>query len=266
MNRIFKTQIVTLFFAFVLNGCFQTGGNEILAQTGEKKQNIVKGFAVVELFTSEGCSSCPPADANLSRLVEIAHKNELPIYALSFHVDYWNYLGWKDPFSQRQFTERQRAYARSLRSSRIYTPQMVINGKKRFVGSHGKLIQQTVIAALQTESTTSLQLSLKETSDGLQISWKTRGAQEGDQINLALVEMMAESKVTAGENDGRQLTHVNVVRMFKTIKSPQSAGSTLMQINKKIDWNQYRIVGYIQASKTLQIKAAAEAELKSLFN
>lgn len=263
MKQQITNQIVTLLFVFTITVLIQSSRNEILAQTGEKKQNAVNGFAVVELFTSEGCSSCPPADANLSRLVDIAHKNKLPIYALSFHVDYWNYLGWKDPFSQRQFTERQRAYARSLRSSRVYTPQIVINGEKGFVGSNGKLTQQTIIAALQTATAVSLQLSLKETTDGLQISWKTRGLQEGDQINLALVEKRADIKVTAGENDGRKLAHVNVVKIFKTIKSPQSSGSTMMQTAEEIDRTKYRIVGYIQAPKTLQIKAASEAELNS---
>lgn len=261
MNQRLKTQVVTLLFAFALNGCFQTSSNETLAQTRE--QNAVKGFAVVELFTSQGCSSCPPADANLSRLVEIARKRELPIYALSFHVDYWNYLGWKDPFSQRQFSERQRAYARALRSSRIYTPQMVVNGEKGFIGSNSKLMQQALIVALQTVPAANLQLSLNETTEGLQISWKAEGLQGCDQINLAFVEKTAERKVTAGENRGRQLSHVNVVQLLKVIKTPQAAGSITIPTPEKLNWKKYRVVGYIQAPKTLQIKAATEAELKS---
>ncbi|QDU07481.1 DUF1223 domain-containing protein [Gimesia aquarii] len=262
MNQKLKVQIVTLLFAFLLTGCFQSVGNETMAQTNEQKQATPKGFAVVELFTSEGCSSCPPADANLTRLVEIAHKNKLPIYALSFHVDYWNDLGWKDPFSQRQFTERQRAYARALRSSRVYTPQMVVNGEKGFVGSNRRQAQEAILAAFKTAPSASLQLVLKDTAEGLQISWKTKGMKAGDQINLALVEKTAERKVSAGENEGRNLTHVNVVRLFKAIKSPSASGSTMMQTAEKMDWKKYRVVGYIQAPQTLQIKAATEAELK----
>lgn len=263
MNQQLKVQIVTLLFAFVLAGCFQSVGNETIAQTIEKKQATPKGFAVVELFTSEGCSSCPPADANLSRLVEIADKNKLPIYALSFHVDYWNYLGWKDPFSQRQFTERQRAYARALRSSRVYTPQMVVNGEKGFVGSNRRQAQEAILTAFKTVPSASLQLALKDTAEGLQISWKTKGLEPGDQINLAFVEKTAERKVTAGENEGRKLTHVNVVRLFKAVKSPLASGSTIMKTAEKVDRKKYRVVGYIQMPQTLQIKAATEAELKS---
>ncbi|MEM6525653.1 MAG: DUF1223 domain-containing protein, partial [Bacteroidota bacterium] len=89
------------------------------------------GVAVVELFTSQGCSSCPSADKNLSQLIK--DKNDRKVFGLSFHVSYWNYLGWKDPYSKEAFTERQRKYAAKFANSSIYTPQMIVNGKEEFV-------------------------------------------------------------------------------------------------------------------------------------
>ena len=92
-------------------------------------------FAVVELFTSEGCSSCPPADNLLGEIVKDAQKGQQRVYCLSFHVDYWNSLGWRDPYSDPAFSRRQREYARAFESVQVYTPQMVVNGSTGFVGS-----------------------------------------------------------------------------------------------------------------------------------
>src|SRR5262245_18067196 len=94
-------------------------------------------FALVELYTSEGCSSCPPADALLSKLVDAARRDGSRVFALAFHVDYWNRLGWRDPFSDPAFSERQSMYAKSFEPR--YTPQMVVNGVQSFVGSDERL-------------------------------------------------------------------------------------------------------------------------------
>ena len=96
-------------------------------QSNEKQ--IQNGVNVVELFTSQGCSSCPPADALLAQI-----KDDTNVIALSYHVDYWNYLGWKDPYSNKAYSAYQRSYAKELNSG-VYTPQMVVNGSKEFVGS-----------------------------------------------------------------------------------------------------------------------------------
>ncbi|MFY0600228.1 MAG: DUF1223 domain-containing protein [Cyclobacteriaceae bacterium] len=93
-----------------------------------------KPFIVVELFTSEGCSSCPSADRLLSKIVDHDYEN-VEVIGLSFHVDYWDYIGWKDPYAHKKFTQRQRVYAQKLKSHQVYTPQMVVNGKYEFVGS-----------------------------------------------------------------------------------------------------------------------------------
>ena len=113
-------------------GCQQAATSQAEEIT---KNSRSKGMAVIELFTSQGCSSCPSADRNLARIVESAERDGRPVYALSFHVDYWNSLGWRDPFSAEEFTQRQREYARKFQARSVYTPQMVVNGQVHFVGS-----------------------------------------------------------------------------------------------------------------------------------
>src|SRR5258708_28691391 len=90
---------------------------------------------VIELFTSQGCSSCPAADKNLAEIIEKAEVNGQQVIGLSFHVDYWNYIGWKDPYSKAEFTERQRKYSAHMNSESVYTPQMIVNSEKEFIGS-----------------------------------------------------------------------------------------------------------------------------------
>src|SRR6476620_3102500 len=119
----------------------------------DKKQNKTSinknGFAVVELFTSEGCSSCPPADAVLARLAADTRDRGLAVYPLAFHVDYWDRLGWRDPHSAKAYTDRQYAYAAALGAAgQVYTPQMVVNGTAAFAGSNAREADRQVAAAL----------------------------------------------------------------------------------------------------------------------
>ena len=116
------------------------------------QSGALKPVAVVELFTSQGCSSCPPADALLRKIHEYAEENKLPVYVLSFHVDYWNRLGWTDPYSDPTYTQRQRAYARHFGTDRVYTPQMIVGGEREFVGSNGKQAGVALQESLQASA------------------------------------------------------------------------------------------------------------------
>ena len=118
-----------------------------------------KPFVLIELFTSEGCSSCPSADKNLEKITAQAKAFGQNIYTLSYHVDYWDYLGWKDPYSTKQFSDRQRDYATQFNSNRIYTPQMVVNGKTEFVGSNQKTSQQAIKQALVSKTTSAIAIT-----------------------------------------------------------------------------------------------------------
>lgn len=155
---------------------------------------------VLELFTSQGCSSCPPADALLGRLVR-----RPGMIALAWHVDYWDRLGWRDPFASRAATERQRAYAARL-GAEVYTPALVIGGRRMEVGSDPDAIE----AAIATTPAPPVAVSLRRTADGLIAEVGT--APTGVMAMLAFYEPEHTTRIGAGENGGRQLTEYRIVR------------------------------------------------------
>lgn len=166
---------------------------------------------VVELYTSEGCSSCPPADAFLFDL-----RQRPGVIALAFHVDYWDYLGWKDRFARHDFTTRQRAYARALGSPMVYTPQIVVDGASHVVGSNRAAVDAAIEEAraadhpldigLAWAPDNSLLISIPAADyDGKATIWFVRYAQGG------------ETEVGAGENAGRLLKHANIVEEIAAI-------------------------------------------------
>lgn len=172
---------------------------------------------VVELFTSQGCSSCPAADKNLAAVVDRAEKNNQEVLGLSFHVDYWNYIGWKDPYSSKEFTERQKKYASVLNLENIYTPQMIVNGRAEFVGSDGRKCDDEIAKALK--ETPLFQISITDVTkskEKILISYSLDKVPTDCTINAALVEKDVSNDVTRGENTGRKLAHKNVVRSFTT--------------------------------------------------
>lgn len=158
---------------------------------------------LVELFTSEGCSSCPPADALLTKSVAIYPD----VLFLSFHVDYWNHLGWKDLFSKKEFTDRQNQYTQWLHTSSIYTPQIVVNGSTEFVGSKSSTLANSLTSAKMSNPR---QITLKHNSKNIQACIEGK-IPNNCSIYLALVQKHGERKIMNGENQGRTLTHSNVV-------------------------------------------------------
>ena len=175
----------------------------IVVNSGERRT------AVVELYTSEGCSSCPPADRWLSRLVETPG-DELQVLALSFHVDYWNYLGWKDRFSSADYTSRQRQLGANNRQHTIYTPEFFVDGREaRGSGNILDKIQQ----ANAEEPPLPLQLRVSRDAQGLLLEVATGGAFDAPLHHRYLVfENELSSDVLRGENAGRKLSHQRVVR------------------------------------------------------
>lgn len=175
---------------------------------------------VLELFTSEGCSSCPEADALVSAL---ALRYPDSLFCLSEHVDYWNYLGWKDPNSSKLLTDRQLAYAKKLNLSTVYTPQIVANGTAEGVGNTLSSISRVVGDASSTD-TIPLKVTCKLSADrkvlDVEVS-PTDLPQTGLVANLAITSNDVASKVSDGENAGRLLTHKNVVTQFLSIPLPR---------------------------------------------
>jgi hypothetical protein len=182
--------------------------------------NSSTGVAVVELFTSEGCSSCPPADATLASVSERAERAGQSVFAVELHVDYWDYLGWRDPFDDARFSARQAGY-RPLSGS-TYTPQAVVNGERECVGSNAAQLDALIEQALATTATTALALSASFSSTGVLVRYASDSAEPAQRLNLLVLERASESRVTRGENAGERLVHHNVARAFA--QQPLTAG------------------------------------------
>ncbi len=169
---------------------------------------------VLELFTSQGCSSCPSADAYLGELA--ATRDD--VVALSFHVDYWNYIGWEDRFATEETTTRQRDYGRALGIAYIYTPQLVIDGKRHVVGSNKGAVKKAIAVSKKTKAKR-VPVALSANSSGsltVRIG-ESSGYHGAATIWLISVDRKHTTSVDAGENRGRTLVNHNVVRDFRSI-------------------------------------------------
>ena len=171
----------------------------------------VRGPVLVELFTSQGCSSCPPADLFLHELAERGD-----VIALSLHVDYWDYLGWEDRFGSRSHSDRQRAYAAATNDRMVYTPQIVVEGRERLVGSQVEAVLSAIEIRLAEPEAARVALAL----DGDSIVVDISSASERPEAALVLMTWYTESErvnIAAGENAGREAVYRNVVRGWKTL-------------------------------------------------
>jgi len=222
------------------------------------------GFAVVELFTSEGCSSCPPADDLLASIAKDATSKGEHVYALAMHVDYWDYLGWKDPFGSAEFSKRQRGYAAVLQDgSGTYTPQMVVNGAQGFVGGDAKRARAAIMSAMKPYTPLQLEpkVSPRKASEPIRVSVLPPGAPSGAVVCFALVEDGLTTQVKEGENKGKTLKHDRVVRAFA--ESPIQDGKAQAELKPPADAveSSCHIVVFAQDPKTRRILGAAETPL-----
>jgi hypothetical protein len=218
-------------------------------QTGEPGKAVV-----VELFTSEGCSSCPPADELLGHLrQDLAGKN-IQVIPLGFHVDYWNSLGWKDRFSSADYSRRQEQYTQSLRVDGPYTPEMVVDGAVEFVGNDAGHAQRSIReAASQPEVAT---VKISSAADQLAVQVKAQGSAKDAQVVLAITEDNLTTQVGSGENGGRTLHHAAVVRELRQLGRLHE-GSFEANVALKLDkdWkrNDLRAVIFVQEGGTGKI-------------
>lgn len=165
--------------------------------------------AVLELFTSQGCSSCPPADAQLA---EYARRPD--IVALSFPVNYWDYLGWKDTLAHASFTKRQKAYAHARSDRQVFTPQMIVNGEKSCIGSERAKIEKTIQTVLNGRSHLPVAVDLTEQNGTVTISVAETGARVDRTAQVWVMPVLRSQAVPIerGENRGKTITYANVVR------------------------------------------------------
>jgi len=235
----------------------------IAADLGEEASE--SGFAVIELFTSQGCSSCPRADANLRAIAKQAAAKNLPVYPLSFHVDYWNRLGWTDPFSNAKFSQRQRDYAKAFASNRIYTPQMIVNGTDAFVGSDANRATEAIQTALQQEAASKLKMTSAQfdaEQNSIRVKYDTQSLEDSDSLVVALVQKQAENEVDAGENAGRTLSHVNIVRDLQITAEPADSGFLTVPFSYNESTKDFEIIAFLQHRRTREISSSSKIAIE----
>ncbi len=256
MKKILPFLLITI-PAFLLVFCTAStsGEKNIISKTpGNTATNIV----VLELFTSQGCSSCPPADRLLERYADMEN-----VIALSYHVDYWNRLGWKDPFSSAAFSQRQKDYAGVFGLNGVYTPQLVINGEKEMVGSDANKIAAALKNARAIESSGHLTIN-NVSVEGIKatISYTIQKNENKAVLNIALVQNKITTSIKSGENGGIKLTNANVVRNFKSVPSfSESTNHISIDLVAGVDKKDFSVVIFLQDPKTLKIFAATKSSL-----
>lgn len=228
---------------------------------------------VVELFTSEGCSSCPPADAFLAKLVDQGPAHHLHIVALEEHVDYWDDQGWRDPFSSHSWTTRQDEYAGVLGNKNPYTPQLVVDGSVECSGGQPQLAVQAI---LKDSSEAKTPVTLSQGAAGkpgtenfsVQIGKLTPTAKGGSaEVWLAITETGLHSSVTRGENAGHELSHAAVVRSMRKIGEAKPDRDVAFSVDASIpirnEWKleNLKAVAFVQEKNSMRILGAAEIPL-----
>lgn len=209
------------------------------------EQKALKGFALLELYTSEGCSSCPPADDLMGRL-QNEYKDD-NVYVLAYHVDYWDKLGWKDIFSNAVYTKRQYDYAKFLQKEPVYTPQVIINGKLDYVGSQETTVRNAIKTALSKTTLTNLSLEFTQTDNSLSVDYNVGATPKNSHLMIAIVQKQAKSNVKRGENANRVLSHYQIVRALQTVDlNKTKSGTASIHLPKNIPAQDLEVIGFVQ--------------------
>lgn len=219
-----------------------------------------KGFAVLELFTSEGCSSCPPADALMAKIQD--EYKDGPVYLLAFHVDYWDRQGWKDAFSSSTYSKRQSEYGSWFNISSIYTPQVVVNGKSEFVGSDESKIRKAIAEALATDHTTRLSVQPRQDHDKLLLNYQVTDGSKNSRLLIAVVQRSAKTNVLRGENKGRLLSHVQIVRdLHSESLTKEGKGAATVALPQGFNGGEWEVIAMIQDLRNGGILAVTRVNL-----
>lgn len=215
--------------------------------------------ALVELYTSQGCSSCPPAEALLTKIDAQARQDGMPVYALSFHVDYWDRLGWKDPYGDPRWTGRQREYARAFRSDKLVTPQVVVNGSEQAIGSQEPLVKAHIAKALTQAASTRLQGTATVRDGQVHVEVTAVGAPIGGEIFIALYEPVRKNRIEKGENKGTDAVHTNVVRAMVKARAPGARGK--LTVPEGVDLASAEVVAWVSDPLTMAVVGASRIEV-----
>ena len=252
-----KRNIVPFFILMVIGALVIVASIELHARdldhpTPPQQESVV----VLELFTSQGCSSCPPADELLKR---VQKDSEIPVVALSYHVDYWNYIGWTDPFSDPSFTERQSSYNRKFGSRSNYTPQLVVNGREHLVGSNASKLYSKISSYGSTEQeNTVLVDDVRKESGRVIIDYQVEGPIDAKRVRVALVIDQRDTYVKRGENRNRKLSNSNIVVAVTEKSLDSKAGSAELLIPESVDNKDKLKVVVLVENKVMDITGASK--------
>jgi hypothetical protein len=240
------------------------------AKDDKLKTNETRTPVIVELFTSEGCSSCPPADKVLAALESSQQTEGAEVIALSEHVDYWNRLGWTDPFSKPQFSNRQGEYSQFFgKGGNVYTPQMVVDGVREFPGHNaGEALKSIAAAAKETKGDVSIAVKkLENNTVSLDVKIENLpkiSANDSAIVLLAVTENNLSTDVPRGENAGQKLPHIGVVRYLQNIGEIAGDKTLSPTVALPREWKRenLNLVAFVQETGSRRVLAAQRIHLK----
>jgi hypothetical protein len=238
-------------FGYLLMAC-----GVLLTSFEVPRHENAEPIAVLELFTSQGCSSCPAADKLVDELVDNAETAGQHVYALSFHVSYWNHLGWKDPYSKEEYTNRQKDYQQVLELPQLYTPQLIVNGQQEVVGSDRGAVTAAIRKALSSKVSYTITAAAQTTDEGVDISYTIDRKPKQALISVALVEKQRTDFVARGENKGRTLHHRNQTRLLQA--NDRFVLATPIGFDKK----NAAVIIFIQDRVTYKVEGAVKTEIQ----
>jgi len=220
------------------------------------------GFVVLELFTSEGCSSCPKADELLARLRKEAGNK--PVYILAYHIDYWDHQGWRDIFSNADYSKRQYWYADKL-NAQVYTPQVIVNGITEVVGSDQAALTSALNSSLTGKTSTLLELNGRIKEGRLSVSYQLTQASPGLHLVIAVVQKNAVRQIKRGENTGRSLNHIQIVQDLHSYKLEKSSnGQVAVLLPNAFSETGWEVICFLQNRETGEIFAAGKVNLNDI--
>ncbi|MET0945857.1 MAG: DUF1223 domain-containing protein [Flavobacterium sp.] len=247
-----KIKVIPAFFMAVI----LLIGITALGQNNPEKKTV-KGFALLELYTSEGCSSCPPADEFMGRIQNEYQDNN--VYVLAYHVDYWDRQGWKDVFSNADYTKRQYDYAKFLGKEPIYTPQLIINGKADYIASQETLVRNGIKSALSKPVTTDLSIEANQANNNLNVNYSIGGTFKNSNLLIAIVQKAAKTNVKRGENANRVLSHYQIVHHLHSVSLKDKKGTVSIHLPKSFNEKDFEVIGFVQDKNNGAISGATRA-------
>jgi len=255
--------ILSLMLFFYAFSTIKSSERSGVSQSGQaSKDSSFQPFALMEIFTSEGCSNCPPAYKVVDRMLDKASQFHQNVMLLDYHVDYFN-DPWVDPYSSPLYTERQENYGRRFPNAGVYTPEMVVNGNEALLASNSKRVQTAVWKAVNEVPVSQIRITeARFTKKGIiRVRYVTENIPGDSLIHIVMAQTAVVQKITSGENAGATLTHHNVVRSINLVKAKEGNIDIAVPATHVSDSAEYMIIAFRQLLPSLKITAAAQKEV-----